>query len=315
MSNGNKWKQYARNEPGEINAFTPEETKVLREMTGAMKKGFPWIDAKPEARLVAYCATFPRSIAGNRQDDQLLRKIYHTWQHYRHDVQLARLQIVEMVSSQVALKEDSNIEGLGGDEHPGSLSSPASELAKLVSELARLSRGQSFQPKTDAEFFSRIAEDLNYLDTYKPTAGDHAVEALQDAFVGLMKSKYAWGKKGLPTKGEVTAMAKARLEQLGKKFDFSKAYWSELLQMAGFGDWLPAGRAGRPSRASLDENVKAEREYKSLCTQAIKDFHGGDIIRARDFLKAAFRSKSEYQRSEQERFPGPAQPKKRNQSE
>jgi hypothetical protein len=267
MNKKYKRKQCARNEP----ASTPEEIKFVREAIETMKKVFPWLCAKPEAQLVAYRATFPRSIAGNRQDDQLLRKIYHTWQHYRQDVQLARLQIVEMVSSHVAMKEDSNIEGLG-DEHPGSLSSPASELAKLVSEVARLSRGQSFQPKTDTEFFSRIAGDLNYLETHKPTAGDYAVEALQDAFVGLMQSTYAWGQKGYPTKGEVREMAKAILKRQGKS---KKSGWTELLRTADLG-WLPEGAAGRPASLEVDRNLKAKQEFLSKQTQYVNEVLGGD---------------------------------------
>jgi hypothetical protein len=295
MNKKYKRKQRARNEP----ASTPEEIKFVREAIETMKKVFPWLCAKPEARLVAYHATFPRSIAGNRQDDQLLRKIYHTWQHYRQDVQLARLQIVEMVSNYVALKEDSNIEWLGGDEHPGSLSSLASELAKLVSELARLSRGQSFQPKTDAEFFSRIAGDLNYLETHKPAAGDFAVEALQGAFVGLMQSKYAWGKKGYPTKGEVVAMAKEQFAKSGKS---KKSWGTELLETAGL-VWLesrPPGR--RPSKREIDENKKAKQEFLSKQTQFVNDVLGGNWKQMLEKANPAFGGKKLFQHDETERF-------------
>ncbi|MBV9107354.1 MAG: hypothetical protein JO313_15160 [Verrucomicrobia bacterium] len=157
---------------------------------------------------------------------------------------------------------------------------------------------EHFRPGA-SEFFQDLAERLKHLETYRPTAGDFAVEAIQKVFLALMHFKYRWGKNGEPTKGEVIEMAKAVLAKSGRKV--RQSGWTGLLRDAGLG-WLKAGAAGRPSKAELDENAKAEREYKSLWAKAVRDFYGGDIIRARDLLKAAFGSKQEYQRSERARL-------------
>jgi len=321
MNKKEKRKQRPRTTPEERIALTPEKEEALRGAEDALRKDFPWFDAQPEeARRVAMRATFPRSVAGPKQDDQLLRRIYVIKQYGCEDAELVRLAIVETTNCIVAPRdpkeEELLTEELGKDEPSGSAYRLVDELGKMVSELHKLSDlGTPFQPKNDYEFFSLIAQDLKHLDTYKPRAGDYAVEALQKAFVGLMQSKYHWGKKGLPPKGDVRAMAEARLKEHGRRSDFSKAYWSELLQRAGFGDWLPAGHAGRPSKAALDENIKAERKCMALVNQELRKTHGTDWSATWDILRAARGGKSEYRRSELDRSAMPAQPKKRHQSE
>jgi hypothetical protein len=224
------------------------------------------LDRDPGPGLpVAIRSLFPRSIVGKYQDDPIMRSILMAARG-RPFSELSQVDIMAMISR---------------------LMDPTIGFVRRYFE--------AFSPRA-SEFFQLAAERLRHLETYRPTAGDFAVEALQNAFVGFRQNG------ATTTRGKVIEIAKARLKQSGGKSDFSKAYWSELLQTAGFGDWLPEGRPGRPSKASLDENVRAEREYKSLCTQAIKDFHGGDPRRARDSLKAAFGNRSEYHRSEEERL-------------
>jgi len=282
-----------------------EEIKALREATEAINKSFPWLSATPEqVRIIAVRAEFPRSIAGARQDDQLLRRIYFCTRQCCEDSNIARLKIVEAAIAESKYEEitvsklafnketEERVTGEQGGNYVLEFLYMAREFCRL------LNLGEPFRPKADSEFFSRVAECLNYLETYKPSLGDYAVEALQNAFVGLMQSKYDWGKKAVPTKGEVREMAKAHLEEQGTS---KKSGWTNLLREAGL-DWLPAGQAGRPSKVDIDENVKAGREYRALCTQAVNDFYGGDIIRARDSLKAAYGGKSEYQRSERDRL-------------
>jgi hypothetical protein len=112
--------------------------------------------------------------------------------------------------------------------------------------------------------FKEFAERLEYLETARTsTSGDFAVDALQDAFMGLTSGQCHWGKKGFPTKGEVTQMAKASLAESGNKV--RKSGWTKLLQKARLG-WLPEGEAGRPSKADMDENAKASREIRAIIT-------------------------------------------------
>jgi hypothetical protein len=149
-------------------------------------------------------------------------------------------------------------------------------------------------------YFKAFAERLRFLETPRtPTRGDFAVDAIQEAFMGLTSSKYHWGKKGFPTKGEVTQMAKASLAEAGRKV--RKSGWTELLREAHL-DWLPKGDAGRPSKADMDANAKAAREIRAIITQAEKEIFNGDSIRFRDNLRTAFGAKTEYQRSEQDRL-------------
>ena len=47
----------------------------------------------------------------------------------------------------------------------------------------------------------RFAKRLEYLEAPRTqTAADFAVDALQDAFMGLTSGQYDWGKKGFPTR-------------------------------------------------------------------------------------------------------------------
>ena len=180
MNKGNKRKQHARTTSGEINAFTPEKTEAIEEATSPLREGIPWLEARPEARIVAMRATFPRSVAGDKQDDPLLRRIWVIWQAYHQaggqDAELARLAIVEaaicVVAPQDPKEEELITNELGKDEPPGSVYRQVDQLAKMASELRKLSNlGKPFRPKTHSEFFSEIARCLKRLETYKPTPG------------------------------------------------------------------------------------------------------------------------------------------------
>ncbi len=252
-----------------------------------MKRHFDELDASIEAlhrdpgpgSPVAIRSLFPRSIVGKYQDDPIMRSILMAARG-RPFSELSQVETIELI---------------------GDLTSRVPErLGALRSFVHRYF--EAFSPSA-SEFFQLVAERLRHLETYRPMAGDFAVEELQNAFVGFVRWEHTRDESGIPTKGDVMEMAKERLREWEKKADFSKGYWSELLQTAGL-DWLPAGRAGRPSKAELDENVKADREYKAFCTLAIKEFHGGDPKRARDFIKAAFGNRAEYRRAEQERLRG-----------
>lgn len=46
-------------------------------MTEVFRKGFPWLEAElEEVRKITWRASFPRSISGKRQDDQLTRALF-----------------------------------------------------------------------------------------------------------------------------------------------------------------------------------------------------------------------------------------------
>jgi hypothetical protein len=282
--------------------FGPGTITAIREASEDLKKAYPWLCAtREEARSVALSAAYPRSHLGARQNDWLVRVIYVIRQRCP-DTNIVAREVIEIVTA------------------PYPPLSAADELIKCTPEgsffwlaglLGRyLAPDGSFQPKTGSELFGAIAEGYRHLESYKPKPRDYAIEALQDAFVGLMRSKYAWGKKGVPVIGETIEMAKSRLQDQGKKADFSKSSWSLFLPEALLA-WLQRGQAGRPSKASLDESLKAVREYKSLCTQAMNEVYGGDAKRARDALRAAFGSRAEYHRSEKDRLrdgqPDPAE--------
>jgi hypothetical protein len=193
---------------------------------------------------------FPRSIAGTYQTDALTRRLF-----LAND----RRPIRTVISS----KPD-----------PGKGLPSRIEIAKAASRVLEVS---------DSRFFIAVGEHLKHLETYKPTACDFAVEALQNAFVGLMQSKYGWGKKGLPTLGEVSGMAKVLLEK--EERPVRKSGWTELLKTAGLG-WLPKGAAGRPSKREVVKNVKAKQEFLSKQTQFVNEELGGDWSRLNE--KAAY---------------------------
>ena len=85
-----------------------------------------------------------------------------------------------------------------------------------------------------------------------------------------------------------------------------RAGWTALLREAHLG-WLPKGKSGRPpSKADLDENVKAERECRAILTQMKKAlYYGDDPIELRDALRSAWGGKTEYLRSERDRLSSP----------
>src|SRR5262249_32038252 len=102
--------------------------------------------------------------------------------------------------------------------------------------------------------------------------GDFAVEALQDAFVGLMQNEYDWGKKGFPTKGKVLGMAKELLER--QKIS-RETGWTDLLRKARL-DWLDPGPVGRPPKREVDEIPKAKKEDTSVITKYVEGHLGGN---------------------------------------
>jgi hypothetical protein len=222
---------------------------------------------------IVWRSLFPRSIVGKYQDDPVMRSILMAGGR-RPLSQLSQIEIVELI---------------------GEMTAPLSKRLGKFSALSFVhSYFESFSGSA-SEFFKQIAERLKHLETYQPTARDFALEELQNAYVGLARPGY-W-----PTKGEVIEMAKARLRGHKKKNNFSKTYWSELLKAAELNDELPEGKAGRPSKTSLDENVKAERECKAILTQTVRE-DGGDWINYRDRMKAALGNKAEFRRGEQDRL-------------
>lgn len=269
-----------------------DQLAAIQEATEGLKEAYPWLCATPEqARSVAVCAVYPRSRLGARQADWLLRAVYAIQQRCP-DINSAAREIIEMVTARyepVILDEWITY-------------APEGSFFWLVGRLCKsLGFDGSFQPKNGSELFAAIAERFAYLESYKPTAGDYAIEALQGAFVGQMQSAYAWGKKGLPTKGDAIEMAKARLQERKKKSDFAKSCWSELLKAAQL-DWLPAGQAGRPSKAMLDENKKAERRCKAILTRAVNEQFNGNWVRMVSSMETAYGNSAERRRIEEERL-------------
>jgi hypothetical protein len=223
---------------------------------------------------------FPRSIVGDYQDDPIMRSIL-TQMRGRPFSELSPVETIELVGELTAPLP----EGVWAQSFArGPFGSYNSSFARWYFESDDSSASQ---------FFQLIAERLRHLETYRPKARDFAIEALQDAFVGFGED--------LPTRGIVIEIAKQRLIRARKKVDFSKSSWSELLQAARL-DWLQPGRAGRPSKADIDENVKAECECKALIHKSLHETYGGNWLAARDALRAARGSKAEYRRTEQERL-------------
>jgi len=233
----------------------------------------PGADAATPGLEVAFLCNFPRSVVGEYQDDPLMMSILRAKAEGSIN-ELSAARIIEAIS----VRWDS------------SYRNPMRDYI------------ETRWPRA-IDFFQAVIERLRHLETYQPAAGDFAIEALQDAFAGLMYDKYAWGKTGLPTKGEVREMAKSLLERQNRVI---KSGWTKLLQTSGLG-WLPEGAAGRPSKADMDENEKASREAHAILTQAIQDVHNGDAIRVRDALRAYLGGKTEYQRSERDRLSAPAE--------
>src|SRR5260221_1135389 len=301
MNKATNRKELPRASTEEVDEFR-ELLKFARETTNCLKIRFPWLYAElPEVRVVAVRASFPRSIAGSRQDDSLLRLIYFTKQRYPDAT--ARLKITETVieyldgefkqaGRTVSKEDEETFARVPGGNDILEFRDRAAELYRVVN------LGERFQPKTDAEFFKRIAGDLEYLDDHKPTAGDYAVEALQNAFIGKMQSKYEWGKKGLPTKGEVEQMAKAQLARVGRE---NKSGWTDLRRTGGLA-FLPEGRAGRPTKREVDENAKAKQEFLSKQTQYVNEVLGGDWSLLNDKAGYVFGGKPLTQQAESDRL-------------
>jgi hypothetical protein len=223
----------------------------LKELQGSLLG----MERNPRTDIVLR-SLFPRSIAGKFQDDPMMRSILMVTR-VTSDRPFSKLSCVETIE-------------LIGEL----ISRPPSQMVLCLGFVRRYF--ESFSPSA-SEFFRLVAERLEHLDSYRPTDRDFAIEALQDSFVGFVGS----GNNDLPAIGDVIAMAKARLKREGKKEDFSKSSWSDLLKESGL-DWLPKKPAGRPKQ-SLDENQKAVREYKSFCTQ----FTGGRSRRR--YLRASDR--------------------------
>jgi hypothetical protein len=210
---------------------------------------------------------FPRSIAGKFQDDPIMRSMLGKIGN-RAFSGLSEIEKVELI---------------------GKLTTP-----KLAFSFAR-----SFflvSPCIASEFFRLVAERLEHLDTYRPTDRDFAIEALQDSFAGFVGS----GNSDLLTRGDVVAMAKARLKRECKKEDFSKSSWSDLLKESGL-DWPPKKPAGRPKQ-SLDENQKAEREAKAILTQTVNQRFDGDWTKMTPRMRAAWGTEADVLESEAERW-------------
>jgi hypothetical protein len=277
-------------EDWESKAFTPEEAAAMRKAADVLNRGLPWLSAIPEqAGKVAVCAIYPRSRLGARQADWLLRAIYDSQQR-SPDINSAAREIIEIVTAPY--------DPMIADEWIKY--APKESLFWLICSLHKsLGFEGSFQPKTGRELFAAIAERFAYLESYKPTAGDYAIEALQDAFVGLMQKNYAWGKKGLPTKGEVTKMAKELFDK-GQK-PKPKGGWTKLREDAGLG-FLRPGQAGRPTRKEVDETIRAKQSALSTTTKFVNKEFGGDWNRWDVIMKMALGGEKLALQSEQERL-------------
>jgi hypothetical protein len=112
-----------------------------------------------------------------------------------------------------------------------------------------------------------------------------------------MGSKYDWSKERLPTKGEVRAMAKRLLKRQKKAV---KSGWTEHLRKAGL-DWLPEGRAGRPTKTEVDKVGAAKKSALTKITKFVNKVCGGDWGSIDATLGKAF-GKNAAMEAEQERL-------------
>ena len=281
-------------------ALGPEEREALAQTVEGLKKDLPWVLSSDERiRVVCVRAKFPRSKTGKCQDDLLLRRIYSAISQLEGNLSLRERadKIVELVTTApynpIELKISDKLPR-DGDWRL------IREFVQFVDSWCKcLSLHETVQPKTLVELFGHITERLNYLENFKPTIGDFAVEALQQAFIGLMKSKYDWS--GLPTKGDVIAMAKELLERERKPGSKSSRGWSKPIKDAGL-DFLPPGKAGRPPKEEVDKNLKAKQEVLSELTKYVHKVMGGDWSVLLDKLKPSFGGKKLFQNSEGERL-------------
>jgi hypothetical protein len=262
---------------------SPVLIEDLKEVQKILRKPFAWLYAEPEeARKIAYRATFPRSIAGDRQDDPLLRVL--AWKRSAPLSQCALLEITK-VAGDVLIPENVLSEAsLEGKPEPFGL------IAELHKQLGVFSKTD--HPKTPSEFFQAIAEGLRYLESFQPTITDFIVEELQNAFVGLMQGAHNWGKTGIPTKGKVIEMAKVFLEKKDRKA--SRSAWSKALKTAELA-WLPKGAAGRPSEADVDEVLRAKKLVQAGITRLVNEQYRGDWATFYRKVHPAFGGKATYQ--------------------
>lgn len=281
---------------------TKEQVQAVREMQRIMQEGFPWVNTPDErAREAAFLTAFPRTRFGKRQKDNLVRVLVAAKVEPGAKVEypVTAEQLVKVTEQAATLFNPPDTALLNDgqlDEIP---------LVLMVRKWIKLFHcDRPWQPSTCSEFFAVVAEKLRYLERYRPTDGDFAIQALQEAFVGLMQREYDWKQNRYPTKGEVTAMAKAQLEGDGKSI---KSGWTKHLQAAGL-DWLTPGRAGRPTKAEVDENKKANKELRSKFTKFVNAEYQGDYVKALKALGPALGGKKEAMKAEEERLKEKMQP-------
>lgn len=154
-----EWAAWERTE------FTAEEIAALREPEAVLikGKGLRWLYAEPEqVGRVAALAGFPRSVAGARQGDSLLRQIFNIKRECQNP-NFVRLKIFEIASKEAISPGSPEILAEMEKAPKGHFFHVAARLHKF------LNPGVPFQPKTDSEFFSAIAVCLEHLETYTPT--------------------------------------------------------------------------------------------------------------------------------------------------
>jgi hypothetical protein len=276
---------------GEV--YTPEQIAAIREAESSLVKNFGWIYAECEkVREVSITAGFRRSLAGSRQNEWLLRLIYCAHEHYKDEPNLARTKIFEAARDYFS--------PTGIREGCSELNQfPHGHLFDATKRLHDFLDRRSPSPRSTIEFFEAIADCLEYIESFRPALRDFAIETLQNAFVGLMQSKCGWETKGLPTKGEVIAMAKAHLER--HQYEVPRSGWTGMLKDGGL-DFLPAGKAGRPSKAEVDENLKAKQEVLSIITRMVNERDNGDWNAMLSRVKPSCGAKKAVLQSEQARL-------------
>jgi hypothetical protein len=269
--------------------FSPEQSKVLEEATELLRAGLPWLEAPEKVHRVVFRASFPRSVCGKYQDDNLARVLAFA----NRDTPLTEPQLVEITRRAFSVLSPPDI-----SRREESLAKEI-PLAPIVAALHRLGReGVADAPRTYSEFFANVATRLEHLETYRPLASDFAIQALQEAFVGLMERKYDWGKKRFPTKGEVTEMTKAQLERAGNSI---KSGWTKMLKEAGL-EWLQPGAAGQPKKREVDDNLKAKKVFLDKLTKYVNEQLQGNWVAMLWEAKPVFGGKPLYRQEEQNRL-------------
>jgi hypothetical protein len=276
---GEDWKRH----------FSPEQSKVIEEAAEQLHSGLPWLEASEKVRRIVFRASFPRSISGKYQDDNLARVLAFA----KKGTPLTESQLVEITRRAFSVLSAPDI-----SRHEESLAKEI-PLAPIVAAFYRLGRESvADAPRTYSEFFANVATRLKHLETYRPLASDFAIQALQEAFVGLMEHKYDWGKKRFPTKGEVIEMAKAQLERTGSSI---KSGWTKMLKEAGL-EWLQPGAAGQPKKREVDENLKAKKVFLDKLTKYVNDQLQGNWVAMLWEVGHVFGGKPLYRQEEQSRL-------------